>query len=86
MTRTLGYVVESAYNHPEVVLIVIFFVAAFGLLIGSQITELIRLRREEQTARIRAHLHEVLKEESALNSLTSIDDAPAVLAGPRKSA
>ena len=39
MKRTLGYLVESAYNHPEAVYFV-FFVAAFGLLIGSQITEL----------------------------------------------
>ena len=83
MKRTLGYLVESAYNHPEVVLIVVFFVAAFGLLIGSEITELIGLRREQRRAMIRAQLHEVLKAESAPNPLTT-DDAVAVLAGSRR--
>jgi len=83
MTGTLGYIVQSAYNHPEVVVIIVFFVVAFGLLIGSLITELIRLRRDQHTETIRAQLHEALKAESAPNPVTT-DEAFAGLARSRR--
>ena len=59
MTRNLGYLFEPVSKSPQQVLIVLLFVAALGLLIWSQAKELIRLRREERTGRISAHLHEV---------------------------
>ena len=41
MTLSLGYILESAYNNPQVILIFLFFSGVFGLMIWSQASELI---------------------------------------------
>ena len=64
MTLSLGYILESAYNNPRVVLIFLFFFGVFGLMIWSQASELIRLRREQQGTRGKIQLHEALRAES----------------------
>ena len=77
MTRNLGYLFESVSNSPQQVLIVLLFVAAFGLLIWSKAKELIRLRREERTGSISAHLHEVRDRGIGLNATQNTYDADA---------
>ena len=67
MTLSLGYILESAYNTPQVVLIFLiflFFSGVFGLMIWPQVSELIRLRREQRGTRGKIQLHEALRAES----------------------
>jgi hypothetical protein len=72
MTLSLGYILESAYNNPQVGLIFLFFSCVFGLMIWSQATELIRLRREQRGRRGRTQSARGLESGIALlaNSFT----------------
>ena len=71
MTLSLGYILESAYNNPQVILIFLFFSGVFGLMIWPQVSELIRLRREQRGTRGRTQLHEALRAESPYSRIPS---------------
>jgi hypothetical protein len=60
MTLSVGYILESVYDNPQVVLIFLFFSAVFGLMIWSQASALVRLRTEQRTRGGSAHLNKTL--------------------------